>query len=529
MTRALNPPPTQAAASPPLPELASFSILFPDAETAVEPRGQAVPDPLPDLNLDQVFAAIAANRRDYELSPFFTTLLRDERAVAYRQSVFVDLETGLSGAVEAFAAQMRHVRSYLTASSQRTHRYGKAAWFLDAARIHCDALTSLRDELAHAHPASESLRRFSRLLDGYLRSEGFGVLDAETRRLQDELGALRFCVRVHDGRVTVSDFHGEPDYSTEVLATFEKFRTGNAKSRLVEFRHDFANHVQEMIVDRVAILHPDLFHSLLAYHERYADLVDPVIARFEREAQVYLGYLGFIQPLKEAGLSFCLPEVSLSAKEHRASDTFDLALAGKLVAERRPVVVNDLELRGAERVLVVSGPNQGGKTTIARAFGQLHHLAALGFPVPGTSARLLLCDRVLTHFAKQEQIEDLHSGLENELLRIRAMIEQATGRSIVVMNESFASTTAEDQLLLGRRILKRLIGMDVLAVYVTFIDELSRLGPSVVSMLSTVAPDNPAQRTFKVVRRPADGRAYAMVLAEAHGLSYAAVTERLHG
>jgi DNA mismatch repair ATPase MutS len=109
------------------------------------------------------------------------------------------------------------------------------------------------------------------------------------------------------------------------------------------------------------------------------------------------------------------------------------------------------------------------------------------------------------------------------------MIDQATGRSIVVMNESFASTTSEDQLLLGRRILERLIGMDVLAVYVTFIDELSRLGPSVVSMLSMVAPDNPAQRTFKVLRRPADGRAYAMVLAEAHGLSYAAVTARLRG
>jgi hypothetical protein len=48
-------------------------------------------------------------------------------------------------------------------------------------------------------------------------------------------------------------------------------------------------------------------------------------------------------------------------------------------------------------------------------------------------------------------------------------------------------------------------------------------------MMSTVAPDNPAQRTFKVLRRPADGRAYAMVLAEAHGLSYAAVTARLRG
>ena len=252
-----------------------------------------------------------------------------------------------------------------------------------------------------------------------------------------------------------------------------------------------------------------------------------MIARFDREVQVYLGYLSFIQPLKEAGLHFCLPKVSSSSRKASATDTFDLALARKLVAEKRPVVTNDLELRGTERILVVSGPNQGGKTTFARTFGQLHCLAALGFPVPGTNARLFLCDRVLTHFAKQERVEDLHSGLEDELLRLRALVMQATSRTVVVMNESFASTTSEDQLFLGREIIGRLSALGLLAVYVTFIDELSRLGPEVVSMMSTVRPDNPAERTFKVVRKPADGHAYAMVLAEAHGLGYDTVRARL--
>lgn len=506
---------------------APFSILFPDPAAGPAPGGQGWPEPLADLNLDQVFDAIIRSRRDYDLAPFLLTVLAAEESVAYRQAVFGDLEAGLSQPVEEFAARMRRMRSQLTASAQRRHQYEKASWFLGAAQIYCDAVVALGEALERAQPASEGLRRCRAYFDGHVRSASFERLRAETDRLEAELRGLRYCVRVHGGQVTVSDHRGEPDYSAQVLAAFEKFRVGDVQSRLVKFRYDFQNHVQEMIVDRLARLHPELFHSLLAHHERFADLVDPVISRFDREAQLYLGYLGFVEPLKEAGLSFCHPAVSSDTKEVFASHTFDLALALKLVTARRPVVVNDIELSGAERIAVVSGPNQGGKTTFARTFGQLHYLAALGFPVPGTSARLFLSDRVLSHFAKQEQVEDLHSGLEDELLGVRETLQRATSRSVVVMNESFASTTSDDQLFLGREIIGRFIAMDVLAVYVTFIDELSRLGPSVVSLMSTVRPDNPAERTFKVIRRTADGRAYAMVLAEAHGLTYEEITTRV--
>nr|WP_247647287.1 hypothetical protein [Arthrobacter sp. E3] len=192
------------------------------------------------------------------------------------------------------------------------------------------------------------------------------------------------------------------------------------------------------------------------------------------------------------------------------------------------MVTNDIELGGAERILVVSGPNQGGKTTFARTVGQLHYLAALGLPVPGTTAKLSLPDAIFTHFELGENAQDLRGKLMDDLVRIHAILEQATPRSLVILNEIFTSTSLRDAIDLGSRVLGKMQKLDLVCVCVTFVDELSRLGPSVVSMVSTVEPDNPAQRTFKIVRQPADGLAYAMVLARKYRLDYGELKGRIN-
>jgi DNA mismatch repair protein MutS len=505
------------------------SILFERTEDSIPKETLEAPDFFVDLNLDQIIDAITAGRQEYNLKPFFYTSLHDIDAITYRHEILRDLENQmLFEHIQSFAQKMRVMREYLAQADKLYYTYQKERWFVDAVEMYCDAVIGLVRDVSLVDVQSRGFLAFCAYVTDYAHSSRFTALLAETTKLQADLSAVKYCLLVKGNSIKVRIYESESDYSAEVEETFAKFKQGAVKDYRIKFRNwPDMDHVEAQILDLVAKLYPDIFLHLDDYCAKNGNYLDETIAVFDREIQFYVAYLEYIARIKRAGLKFCYPHISHTWKEVYDYEGFDVALAYKLITENSSVVCNDFSLKGKERIFVVTGPNQGGKTTFARTFGQLHYLASIGCPVPGREAQLFLCDRLFTHFEKEETIKDLRGKLQDDLVRIYTMLNQATSNSMVILNEMFTSTTVDDALFLSKKIMEKLLQLDVLCVWVTFIDELTSFSEQTVSMVSTVVPENPAERTFKIVRKPADGLAYALAIAEKYRLTYDSLKERL--
>jgi DNA mismatch repair protein MutS len=505
------------------------SILYERSQEGREKEPLEAPDFFVDLNLDQVVEAITIGKQEYNLKPFFYASLHDASEIEYRQEIMRDLENRtLFENIGSFAQKMQTMRKRLAQADKLYYKYQKERWFLEAVGIYCNAANGLVADLSAADLKSRGLRAFREYLTGYVHSDRFAALQAETEKLVADLATVKYIMRIRGNSIQVRKYDSEIDYSAEVEDTFAKFKQGAVK----DYRREFPdwpdmNHVEAKVLEFVAHLHSEVFLDLDEYCSRNSNYLDTTIGDFDRAIQFYIAYLGYVALFKQAGLEFCYPRMAATAKEVHDSEGFDVALAYRLVTEHSPVVCNDFYVQGQERIAIVSGPNQGGKTTFARTFGQLHYLASLGCPVPGREAQLFLFDRLFTHFEKEEKIEDLRGKLEDDLFRIHQVLEQATPNSIVILNEVFTSTTLDDAVFLSNQVMEKLDQLDLLCVWVTFVEELASFSEKTVSMVSTVVPDNPAQRTFKIVRMPADGLAYALSIVEKYHLTYDYLKERI--
>ena len=505
------------------------SILSPGSSAGAQAEPRTAPPFFHDLNLDQVVNAITAAWKDYDLSPFFFARPDGLDAILYRQAVMRELEEqDLRDIIGSFSERMRTMRQYLGLAEKRYYRYEKQRWFLDAAETYVLGLERLGLDLSRRELKSTGLRRFCRYLTDHLASPPFRRLSETVKRIKSDLSAITYGLLIKGNSVTVRPLTGEPDYSEAVERTFEKFRRRAASDYRAKFTDSAGlNHVEAEVLERVARLHPETFQALESFSVEQVEYQDPTILRFDREIQFYFAYLGYFQRFRQAGLSFCYPELSASSKEIDVRGGFDLALADRLLRENKPVIPNDFFFRGPERIFVVSGPNQGGKTTFARMFGQLHYLASLGCPVPASRARLFLFDRMYTHFERQEDVENLRGKLLDDLVRIKEIVEQATPASIVIINEIFLSTTLKDAVSLSKQVMARLSALDLLGVCVTFLTELTSFDRKTVSLVGGVDPQDPTIRTFRLERRPANGLAYARALAEKRRLTYGQLKERI--
>ena len=482
-----------------------------------------------DLNIDQIINTAVAYKKEFDIERFFYMPLDDIDTIAYRQDVLKDLQNDdFYLKVDEFAKRMQATQKLQKMIETLEYKQFESGWFLQMAFVYCEALETFLEALKSASLYSRGFLLFYNSLDTYLKSSEYKSLKNDMQKLQKELAAITYEINIDGLTFKVRKYDGECDYTQMIEKVFQKFEQDEVSVQECQFdKNRGMNHVNAKILEFVGRLYPAVFLELEKFTQKHKNFMEKRFWIFATEVEFYISYLDYIAKIKSPSVSFCYPKIDTKNKNIDVVGGFDISLAYNLSLEKKSIVTNSFYLKENERIMVVSGANQGGKSTFARAFGQINYLSKLGLPVPASKAKLFLVDTVFTHFEKEEEINTLHSKLQEDLVRVHDIFEMATTRSLVILNEIFSSTSLQDAIFLSEKIMDRVDRLDLLCVWVTFIDKINEMSNKTVSMVSDTDRENIEHRTYKIIRKEADGLAYAKSVAQKYRLNYEQILQRI--
>jgi len=216
------------------------------------------------------------------------------------------------------------------------------------------------------------------------------------------------------------------------------------------------------------------------------------------ELAFYIGAMNLHERLAKLAVPVCFPEpLDETQNVFAGAQLFDVALALKIGAK---VVPNDFPADG-KSLVIITGANRGGKTTLLRAVGQSQLLMQSGLFVPAVALRASVCRGLFTHF-KREEDPTMRSGkLDEELRRMSGIVDRIRPRSLLLSNESFGSTNEREGSEIARQIFRALRDAGIRVFAVTHLFDLAdgyrRAGVADVLFLRAERLAN-GGRTFRV-------------------------------
>jgi DNA mismatch repair ATPase MutS len=419
-----------------------------------------------DLELDTLLDAMA--RGDEYLSELATNCLlsslTDPEAILYRQRILGDcLEQ---------AAIVRQLYE-LAIEALESKRKAQLFWFRDSPD------TMLHKSVQMLELLADVLKRVRKVADehaGAFRSDGFARLFATLVRELDD-----------DYLQTVEDHLRELKFRRGALISAE-LGTGNRGRNYVLRKPNEQSLLQKLTPTRApsysfSVADRDLngMTSLSELRGKGINLAASALAQstdhilsffsmLRAELGFYVACLNLHEQLVEKADPTCFP-VPLAAKNPAlsAQQLYDVSLAFHLDSK---VVGNTVDADG-KALVMITGANQGGKSTFLRSVGLAQLMMQAGMFVGAESFTANVCDGVFTHFKREEDPTMTRGKLEEELSRMSEIADAIRPASLLLCNESFASTNEREGSEIARQVVGALIEAGVKVLFVTHLYDLA--------------------------------------------------------
>jgi DNA mismatch repair ATPase MutS len=229
-----------------------------------------------------------------------------------------------------------------------------------------------------------------------------------------------------------------------------------------------------------------------------ADHIRSFFVALRLELAFYLGCLNLHELLTQKGEPTCFPEpVQAEQRALAAEGIYDACLA--LHLDQR-TVGNDVAGDGTS-LIMITGANQGGKSTLLRSLGLAQLMMQAGMFVGATSFRASVCTGVFTHYKREEDAAMTGGKLDEELARMSEIADEITPNSVLLCNESFASTNEREGSEIARQVVRAMLDRQIRVIFVTHMYDLasSYYDQQLDSALFLRAERQPdGRRTFKL-------------------------------
>ena len=569
----------------------AVSILFPYYEdTVYKQLGKTT---VHDLGLQNIVSGITPDPKEQQMIlTVLSNMTSDRRVALYRQKVFADILAlpELRAKMTELFDRIEFLRDYGTIRKNTDESLG--LWDLmhrlDTLKNYIEVIEAMREALSDVKVTSPGLKDFKKYIDDIYEAASFAELKKDVGNLKvttediksvtvginvnerfeatslglisvnDKpfkksgiLGNFADAVATKDGISKGNDWNGDMHYrqvekpgNGELSGYFEKlagymamqnmpFLDSRIRSTIVNVSEGDGNQNTTFYLGGVVNkLLDTLVKKLKEILSKHMNVAVVNISKLIPEFIYYIRFAEFIE--KQRGRGFRFSEAELSGDDvTKGTGIYNLKLALNL-EDAGEIVPNDLTFDGDHTIYILTGANRGGKTTITQAVGILFVLAQGGIYIPGDGFRYVPVDSVYTHFpADEDKTMDL-GRLGEECVRFKEIYGEATGESLVLLNESFSTTSFEEGYYIAGDSIKALLDKGTRTIFNT---HMHKLGGDVESFnegrakkaSSLIVRSDDGKRSFKVEVAPPEGMSYAKDIAEKYGVTYSMLTGEKKG
>ena len=512
------------------------SILFGSSEPNLK---KEAPDFFKDLQLDYLIERISEQAKEYQIDAYFYTLPGDKAVIAYRQQVDRDMESEeLCSVVRRFCRMLQESRKTYNLSLESKGEVAAATYHLQAATLYWNAVLQLSEELQTVPFSSEGMREFADYIQREIAGQQEQGFEEALRLANGFFSELSFSLSMDPDKLMVAEYHEEKGKNEkkqeprknyfEELAILLGQKPEPAHHAMRDIFPDplTISYLENVLVGLLKKSKPQVFQEILGFKNRFPDFYAKAILSFEEEVQFYLSFQKFKIRTRGMGYPMNLPEVS--EQKFSGREVYDLALVWKQELNEYTVVSNNFSMKDKPCFFVVTGPNQGGKTTFARSLGQAVYFTLMGLPANAEYFTMPMFKGISTHFEAEETLQSNSGKLKEEINRLLPMMTRIQNRNhFVILNELFTTATTHDAMIMGRKVMESFLERECYGIYVTHIQELAEETEQIISLVAQLEPGEETKRTYRLLPMKAQGYGYSDALVKKFHLEYEDIIRRL--